>query len=359
MNTNQLKTKFYYLFENYDLWIWDFDLTLLNIHSYKDALTTYDVGRKKQKDLLNDFADPEFFITLVNMLIMNNKKIGVISFGTYNVIKTYLERVMGNNYIFNSENILTPLLGDSRYGEVVPCPPENKNEMIQKLAKKYNVNMSRIIFFDDSKNNILAAKKLGVMASYVSPSSGFTELYLRNVEAEFRKLLSIGKIKSDKIDLNQSTDDSSLAFSHSAMRFVEGIQKPQIRDDLDPIEKERIIKTGDSNELTWDNWTRTREDKTEKDKSVHHTFNRSDCQNDENGNIIFKNPMDDIQVGIEGFEDFGDNNSDSDSDSDSDIIEGFQNNIKKDTGIYWLRLQWLIEIVAVLVIIWYLYSKYI
>ena len=72
---DNFREKFYYLVENYDLWIWDFDLTLTKIHTYKEKLDSYLVGRKKQRDLENDFWDANFFISFVNYLILNDKKV--------------------------------------------------------------------------------------------------------------------------------------------------------------------------------------------------------------------------------------------------------------------------------------------
>ena len=92
----------------YDLYIWDFDLTILKIHSYANEIKEEDVKSLSWKKLMCHFADPVFFRDLVYYLIGHKKKVAIISFGDYNVIKAYLDRLFDNDNIFDNHNILTP-----------------------------------------------------------------------------------------------------------------------------------------------------------------------------------------------------------------------------------------------------------
>lgn len=306
------KKDFYYLLENYDLWIWDFDLTLTKIHTYKQKLDSYNVGRKKQRDLENDFWEPYFFINFVNYLILNDKKVAIISFGSYDVIKTYLDRLFGNNYIFNSKNILTPLSGDSRYGEHIPHPPNDKNQMIINLSKFYHIDLSRIIFFDDTLHNIYQSKQLGIMSVHIPREHGFTSSYLKEIEKQFHKLLEEGKIISSPSSTKKKNIDST--FSHSATHFTNELLLPDFRDDLEKPNTNNI-----------------------------YNFEKSE------------------KIGIEGinlpFENENENESSLTYKLDNKhFIEGFQNHQNIDN--YWLSLQYIIEISAIVIICWFLYNKY-
>lgn len=322
---DNFKEKFYYLIENYDLWVWDFDLTLTKIHTYKQKLDSYLVGRKKQRDLENDFYDATFFINLVNFLILNDKKVAIVSFGTYNVIKTYLERLFGDSYIFNSNNILTPLSGDSRYGEKIPHPPDNKNQMLKNLSQSYQIDLTRTIFFDDTPHNIYQAKQLGLMAVNIPRGEGFNSTYLESVEDKFRKLLDQGQIVS--MTCPKKKDNIEPAFTHSATRFREGDILPDFRDDLegntitDFYDKEQLIGKGVNN---FDNWTRNQK----------------------------------VKLGIEGINLPLEKDLSKDDDIEPHpefVIEGFENYTEPK---YWLWLQQGIEIIALCLLAWFLYSKY-
>ena len=117
-STKNIYSNYDNFIKKYDLFIWDFDLTILKIHSYAMEVKSTDVESMSWKKLMHHFADPIFFRDLVNYLVSNKKKVAIISFGTYNVIKSYLDRLFDDNKIFGLDNIITPLEGNKRYNKI-------------------------------------------------------------------------------------------------------------------------------------------------------------------------------------------------------------------------------------------------
>jgi hypothetical protein len=148
--------------KNYDLFAFDFDLTVLKVHAYANGITASEVEAMSWKKLSDHFADPIFFRDLINHLVSLKKKVAIISFGTYNVIKAYLDRLFDNQDIFGQHNIMTPLCGNQRYNRNIR-QLQDKNEMLIELARNWEIKYSRILFFDDDLNNIKRAKELGVI----------------------------------------------------------------------------------------------------------------------------------------------------------------------------------------------------
>ncbi len=94
--------------KKYDLYIWDFDLTLVKIHTFASEVKEEDVTSLSWKKFMNQLSDPVFFRDLVIYLIENKKKVAIASFGKYNIIKTYMDRLFNDNHIFDKHNIITP-----------------------------------------------------------------------------------------------------------------------------------------------------------------------------------------------------------------------------------------------------------
>jgi hypothetical protein len=163
--------------EEYDLYIFDFDMTILKIHSYAENMTPSKVESMGWRKLMDQFADPIFFRDLINYLISQNKKVAIASFGKYNVIKAYLDRLFDNTSIFGLDNIITPM------NERNIRPSDDKNEYLVGLIRDLNIDYKRVIFFDDDINNINKSKELGVMAIQIDPMNGFN----RNVWNQLAK----------------------------------------------------------------------------------------------------------------------------------------------------------------------------
>lgn len=95
--------------------IWDFDLTILSLHSWGERIRPQDVA---QRSLEQDVADLEFFRTFVQRALAKGVKVAVASFGVYEVIQNYMDRVVGPG-VFTRENISTPSQHGTLDGHVV------------------------------------------------------------------------------------------------------------------------------------------------------------------------------------------------------------------------------------------------
>ena len=154
-----------YLLDNIDLWLWDWDDTLIDTKSYSvNKMQTEEIKKKTDSELDREVPGWRYFVNLVTLLINNGKKVGIVSFGTYDIIQDYMNRMFGNNNPFNKQNILT-IKRDSNY---VPLElKKDKNEFIDILLKKYNILPSRTILFDDLITNVIQAIKFGVLAIHL------------------------------------------------------------------------------------------------------------------------------------------------------------------------------------------------
>jgi len=170
---DSIKESFYKyddIIDKYDLYIWDFDLTILKIHSYANRIKEEDVKSLSWKKLMCHFADPVFFRDLIYYLIGHKKKVAIISFGHYDVIKAYLDRLFDNDTIFDNHNILTPYKCN-RHQQI----NSDKNQYIIDLVRENNIEYPRVLFFDDTYTNIINANELGVKAIKINEKIGFTQ----------------------------------------------------------------------------------------------------------------------------------------------------------------------------------------
>jgi FMN phosphatase YigB (HAD superfamily) len=175
MDTTQINyNKFDNFISQYDLYAFDFDQTILKIHAYAMDIKATQVEAMSWKKLMDHFADPIFFRDLINYLISKKKKVAIVSFGTYNVIKAYLDRLFDNPNIFTQNNILTPLEGNQRYNRTLK-PDSDKNQLLIDLSRKDDIEYNRILFFDDDIKNIERAKEMGVEAIHIIKPNGFNK----------------------------------------------------------------------------------------------------------------------------------------------------------------------------------------
>ena len=156
---------FNHIIENIDLWIWDFDDTLIDTDTYySKSMSVGDILSRSNRDLEQEFPNMAFFKLFVKQLLQANKKVAIASFGTYRIIQAYMDRVFGRGQrIFTKRNILT-ILRDEKTNKVLEFP-NDKNYMIRRLMKIMNIGITgRIAFFDDNKGNIKQASKIGVLS---------------------------------------------------------------------------------------------------------------------------------------------------------------------------------------------------
>ena len=164
----------YYLLNNCKLWVWDFDDTLIDSSIYMNTnMTTDAIHKRTDKQLDKEFPQWRYFKKLVNYLIMHGKYVGIASFGTYEIIKAYMDRVMGfNQQAFNRKNIIAPCYKD-RDPRTFKTP-QNKNEYIYTLMRIYRVeDFKNVVLFDDMPSNVSQATAIGVIGIQIAtPRNG-------------------------------------------------------------------------------------------------------------------------------------------------------------------------------------------
>ena len=163
-----------YLFKTCKLWVWDFDDTLINTETYlRRDMKTSTIRNLRDSDLDADFPQWRYFGRLIDYLTTHGKYVGIASFGTYEIIRAYMDRILGfNQKFFGKHNIIAPCLQD-RDNRRFSIPP-NKNEYIYQLMKIYRVqDFGRVVLFDDLPSNISSAISIGVVSIQIAtPRNG-------------------------------------------------------------------------------------------------------------------------------------------------------------------------------------------
>ena len=95
--------------------VWDFDLTVLSIHSWAAGIRQKDVA---DRTLYDDVADLAFFRHFVQRALEQGFAVAIASFGQYEVIQAYMDRIVGRG-VFNRENIATPSKFGSKDGRAL------------------------------------------------------------------------------------------------------------------------------------------------------------------------------------------------------------------------------------------------
>ena len=164
----------FYLVKTCKLWVWDFDDTLINIETYvRRDMKPNTIRNLLDSDLDVDFPQWRYFKRLIDFLVTHGKYVGIASFGTYEIIRAYIDRIFGfNQKFFGKQNIVAPCMAD-RDNRRFSVPP-NKNEYIYQLMKIYRVqDFERVVLFDDLPSNISSAIAIGVVAIQIAtPRNG-------------------------------------------------------------------------------------------------------------------------------------------------------------------------------------------
>jgi hypothetical protein len=154
-----------YLEKHVKLWIWDWDDTLINISAYMTHSMNRDyILSLSDKELEKDIPNWVYFKNLCEYLVSSGRRVGIASFGTYTIIRAYMDRIFGfNQKIFTEINIYASCrdIGGK-------CGPRemhiNKNAYIQRLMKHYTIdNPKLVVLFDDKPSNIADAARMGVI----------------------------------------------------------------------------------------------------------------------------------------------------------------------------------------------------
>lgn len=219
---------------NLKLVVWDFDLTILAIHSFAERVSPSSIASRCLED---DFIDLEFFRELISTLLKNNVQVAIASFGRYEVIQEYLKFALRDIFDkdgllpFTRENILTPSL----LGLVDGCSlKDGKNGMLQLLLQKYETNFlmtgynkiekSNILFFDDDPINIELARKIDIGAIH-SPTGFHFDIWENGINA-FLKGQALVYKTIDSVDPSLTMTARN---SHLPMNFTMPLQLQPIK----------------------------------------------------------------------------------------------------------------------------------
>ena len=185
--------------------VWDFDMTILRIHSFAKRISALDIPRR---DYERDCADANFFRAFLREMKQKSIEVAIASFGKRDVIETYIKHLVdaekGDDvadyaFVDTQKSIVTP----NGVGGTDGCSMKDKSRMLDMLTKRYVLSMSeddilkeghgvnvdvllekarkKVVFFDDDEDNINAAKKLGYTYAVHTPNAfereSWRELY--------------------------------------------------------------------------------------------------------------------------------------------------------------------------------------
>ena len=97
-----------YLLKHCKLWVWDFDDTLIDTkYYYKTSMDPDKIRNRTDIELTNEIPQWRYFKRLVEYLVKNGKYVAIASFGTYEIIKAYMDRIFGfNQHYFMTKNLI-------------------------------------------------------------------------------------------------------------------------------------------------------------------------------------------------------------------------------------------------------------
>ena len=155
-----------YLWENIDLWVWDWDDTLIDTSAYvRHSMSRNTIMALSDRELGVDFPYWQFFRDLVIYLVQNGRRVGIASFGTYTIIRAYMDRIFGRDQKYFIRANIHAACEDLDCVRDYRQMPLNKNPYIQRLMNHYRItDHARTILFDDLPSNIADAKRLGVVS---------------------------------------------------------------------------------------------------------------------------------------------------------------------------------------------------
>ena len=232
----------FYLLKNCKLWVWDFDDTLIDSTTYiKRDMTPSKIRIRTDAELDIEVPQWRYFKHLVEFLVSHGRYVGIASFGTYEIIQAYMDRIMGfNQKYFSKNNIIAPRYEER--GDRTFCLPPHKNEYIYQLMKIYKVeDFKRVVLFDDMASNISEATGIGVVAIQIAtPRNGDSEhLYFgpwimnefdSKIETDCGKEIYLNRTFTGVSNKNNddTTDSDRIPYSGTAfdkMDFGMGVQE--------------------------------------------------------------------------------------------------------------------------------------
>lgn len=162
-----------------NLVVWDFDLTILKVHSWGERISPDSVAKR---DWEADFADLKLFRELVTCLKANGVKVAVASFGLYETIQNFLNLAFPDG-TFTRENISTPTTVGGKDGWNVKG---GKVPQLNELTGRLGVAKEFVMFFDDDLKNVTGARDEGYVGAFHTPD-GFTKKVWDQMMEEFKE----------------------------------------------------------------------------------------------------------------------------------------------------------------------------
>jgi len=155
-----------YLIKNCNLWIWDFDDTIITTEAYlKHNMDDTTISNLTDDELLEDVPHYKYFKEIVKYLYIKGRKIGIASFGVYTIIQAYMNRIFGMNQKYFDSNNIKAFRKDRNDTDIRKRIPLNKNSMIYDIMQFYKIStFNNVCLFDDAPSNIADAMAIGVIA---------------------------------------------------------------------------------------------------------------------------------------------------------------------------------------------------
>jgi phosphoglycolate phosphatase-like HAD superfamily hydrolase len=157
-----------YLLKHCKLWIWDFDDTLIDTTTYFiKSMEPEDIRKRSIEELDREVPNWRYFKNVVIYLVSSGYKVGIASFGIYEIIRAYMDLIFGfNQQYFTRSNIMASCKEERMRREYVM--PTNKNTYIRELMNFYKIqSYDSVVLIDDSATNISAAAAVGMMTVQV------------------------------------------------------------------------------------------------------------------------------------------------------------------------------------------------
>lgn len=218
------------LYSRVDLWVWDWDDTLIDTAAYsRHPMDREWILKMSDAELTRDWPHWRYFRDLCLELVSAGKRVGIASFGTYSVIQAYMTRVFGNGQqVFTGANIMAAArdIGERR---VMSEMPLNKNPYIQRLMNLYRLtDHDRVFLFDDLPSNVGDAVAMGVRAYLIPMSSD------RPADNRMIKTLEAGKPPLTNEQIDARRDRMTLLFGEHTMYDIERGFRDRCGDTVDP-----------------------------------------------------------------------------------------------------------------------------
>ena len=240
---------------------------------------------RTEEELTNEIPHWKYFKRLVQYLVKHGTYVAIASFGTYEIIQAYMNRIFGfNQNYFNKNNLIAPVYNvRTCYGFKLPA---NKNEYIYKLMKHYRIeDFKNIVLFDDLPSNISDAIGIGIIAIQIAtPHNGDkiknnkfgTNMYFnpiimiefdKKIENDCGKELYLNRTYTGVTNKYNSKDKSSFTgMSYDKIDFRNGIKEEFVpvafgtgigNRKISTNPEYRWNKMNVSNPQIWDNgkWT--------------------------------------------------------------------------------------------------------